>query len=214
MPKGVVPKTIFETSYIFTERVDRYSGDDYVRGEIEGVKIEFSDILAKKIVKDSKGRNSEQKIFDGLFIRAEFNKHFKGKTVVLPDTAQKFFGDYIGSILQSKNFSRDKLVKMDNPAFEKEFVVYSSDQIEARYILTHSMMERILRFKKKVKNDIAISFVYGFVHIAIHKDNSLEPTVFSSLLEYKIVKEYVETLYFALGIVEELKLNEKLWSKG
>ena len=40
---------------------------------------------------------------------------------------------------------RQKLIKMDNPEFEKEFVVYSDNPIKARYILTHSLMQRILK---------------------------------------------------------------------
>jgi hypothetical protein len=53
--------------------------------------------------------------------------------------------------LQSNNFSRDELVKMDDNNFEKEFVVYSSDQIEARYILSHLLMKKLLIFKDKSK---------------------------------------------------------------
>ena len=40
-----------------------------------------------------------------------------------------------------------------------------------------------------------------------------EPSIFRSLLNYKIAMEYVSTLHLAIGIVEELKLNQKLWSK-
>jgi len=39
-----------------------------------------------------------------------------------------------------------------------------------------------------------------------------EPSIFRSLLEYKIAMEYVKTLHLAIGIIEELKLNQKLWS--
>jgi hypothetical protein len=40
-----------------------------------------------------------------------------------------------------------------------------------------------------------------------------EPSVFRSLLKYKIAMEYVKTLHLAISIVDELKLNQKLWSK-
>jgi hypothetical protein len=40
-----------------------------------------------------------------------------------------------------------------------------------------------------------------------------EPSVFSSLLEYKTAMEYVDTLHLVTGIIGELKLNEKIWSK-
>jgi len=147
-------------------------------------------------------------------LHADFPKHFSGHTVVLPDFAQRTFGSLIGQFLQSANFSRAQLVKLDNPEFEKFFVVYATDQIEARYILSHSMMQRIVRFRKKVGHEVSISFVEGEVYIAVHYNkDTLEPAIYESLLNYKVAKEYIETLYFALGVVFELQLNKKLWSK-
>ncbi|MGB3962752.1 MAG: DUF3137 domain-containing protein [Sulfurimonas sp.] len=209
-----VAQHLFERSQLFQGRIDRMSGNDFVQGEIDGVKIEFSDLHAERRHKDSKGRESWSTVFRGLFIVADFNKTFHGKTIVLPDTAQKTFGNIIGGWLQSNNIGRDMLVKLDDIEFEKKFVVYGSDQIEARYILTHSLMQRILAFEKKTKHPVYISFVGHAIHIAIEYNKDLfEPTVFSSLLDYKTAMEYVQTLHLAIGIIEELKLNQKLWSK-
>jgi hypothetical protein len=204
----------FSRSKLFNSKVDRVSGNDYVNGKIDGVKIQFSDFHAEKKHKDSKGRTSWSTIFQGLFIVSDFNKNFHGTTVVLPDTAQSTFGDLIGNWLQSNNAMRGELVKMDDPEFEKEFVVYGSDQIEARYILSHSLMKKLLLYKKRSKEDIFVSFTSSNVNLAIAYNKDLfEPSVFSSLLKYKIAMEYVQTLHLAIGIVEELKLNTKLWSK-
>ncbi|MDD2790412.1 MAG: DUF3137 domain-containing protein [Sulfurimonas sp.] len=209
-----VAQHLFERSQLFQGRIDRISGNDFVNGEIDGVKIEFSDLHVERRHKDSRGRESWTTLFRGLFIVADFNKTFHGKTVVLPDSAQKTFGDLIGGWLQSKNLGRDELIKLDDVEFENKFVVYGTDQIEARYILSHSLMKRILAFKKKTKHPLYISFVGHAIHIAIEYNKDLfEPTVFSSLLDYKTAMEYVQTLHLAIGIIEELKLNQKLWSK-
>ena len=209
-----VSQSLFERSKLFPTTIDRIDGNDYVNGVIDGVKIEFSDIHAEKRHKDSKGRESWSTIFQGIFIVADFNKNFHGNTVILPDSAQNTFGELIGSWLQSKNVSRDELVKMDNIEFEKKFVVYSNDQIEARYILSHTFMEKLLAFRRKSKHPLFVSFVRNHIHIAVEYNKDLfEPSVFHSLLKYKIAMEYVETLHLAIGIVQELKLNQKLWSK-
>ncbi len=209
-----IPSAYFNRSELFTSSPDRINGNDYVRGKIDGIHIEFSDLLAEKRNRDSKGRVTWSEIFEGLFIVSEFNKHFHGKTVILPDTAQSTFGDLIGNWLQSKNLARDELVKMDDGEFEKEFVVYSTDQIEARYILSHSLMKRILDFTKRSKHPVYISFIDQRMYMAIYYDKDLfEPSVFHSLLKYKIAMEYVTTLHLAVSIVQELKLNQKLWSK-
>lgn len=204
---------LFEHSKLFDE-ADKLIGNDYVKGMIDGINIQFSDIHAQNKDQDSKGKESWNTVFQGLFIVADFNKHFYGETIVLPDSAQNSFGDVIGHFLQSKNAARDELVKMDNPEFEKEFVVYSSDQIEARYILSHSMMEKLLSFKNKSAHPIYISFIETHIYMAISYGKDLfEPSIFHSLLDYKVAMEYVKTLHLAIGIVEELKLNQKLWSK-
>lgn len=194
---------------------DRFSGNDLVKGKIDGVDLTFSDFHAEKEHRDSKGRRSYSTLFKGLFIISDFHKNFSGKTVVLPDVAQSTFGDLIGSFLQSNNFSRSgDLVKMDSPEFEKEFVVYGSDQIEARYILTHTLMEKILHYKKHSGHPVYVSFRGRNIYMAIEYNKDLfEPSVFRSLLEYKIAMEYIKTLHLSIGIVEELKLNQKLWSK-
>ncbi|MDT8339758.1 MAG: DUF3137 domain-containing protein, partial [Sulfurimonas sp.] len=164
--------------------------------------------------KSSKGRENWSTLFQGLFIVADFNKHFSGETVILPDTAQNTFGDVIGHWMQSNNMARDELVKMDDPEFEKEFVVYSTNQVEARYILSNSLMKKLLAFKEKSDHKIHISFVGTHIYMAISYNKDLfEPSIFHSLLDYKIAMEYIKTLHLAIGLVEELKLNQKLWSK-
>ncbi len=208
-----ISKTIFTDSKLFSYP-DKFTGNDFTIGTIDKTQIQFSDIHAKKKYKDSKGRTKYSTIFQGLFIAADFNKNFYGTTLVLPDFAQNSFGDLIGSWLQSKNSSKGELVKMDSVDFEKEFVVYSDDQIEARYILTQNLMELILNFKKKSKNDIYISFTKNKLHIAIdYKKDLFEPTVFTSLLNETLIFEYIEILSLVIGCVEELKLNRRIWSK-
>ncbi|MDP3586650.1 MAG: DUF3137 domain-containing protein [Sulfuricurvum sp.] len=213
-PDFMISQHLFERSQLFNHKVDRYNGNDYVKGSIDGVPLEFSDVHAEYQTKDSKGRTQWQTLFRGLFLVAEFNKYFKSKTVILPDQAEKNFGTLIGGWLQSINFSRDDLIRLDDPEFEKAFVVYGNDPIEARYILSHSMMKRILEFQKKITHPLFVSFVHNHIHIGIGtKKDLFEPAVFTSLLDFKQAMEYINTLRYTIGLVEELKLNEKLWSK-
>lgn len=213
-PNFMISQHLFTRSQLFNHSVDRYSGNDYVKGSIDGVPLEFSDVHAEYQTKDSKGRTQWHTLFRGLFLVAEFNKHFKSKTIILPDQAEKSFGSLIGGWLQSINIGRDDLIRLDDPEFEKHFVVYGDDPIEARYILSHSMMNRILVFQRKLTHPIFISFVRNHIHIAVGtKKDLFEPSVFYSLLEYAKAMEYINMLRYTIGIVEELKLNEKLWSK-
>ena len=213
-PLRSIDRYRFTHSKLFIDKIDKFSGNDYVVGKIDDVNIEFSDIHAQKRHKDSKNNTSWQTIFQGLFIITSFNKHFSGQTVVLPDSAENLFGSLIGNWLQANNLRQNQLIKMDDPRFEKEFVVYGSDQIEARYILTHSMMQRIIELKKRTGKKLYISFIGGKMYLAIAYNKDLfEPSLFRSLLDYKIAMEYVKTLHLAIAITKELKLNQKIWSK-
>lgn len=209
-----VSQFLFERSDLFTHSIDRYKGNDHVKGIIDGVDIEFSNIHAQYKTRDSKGREHYQTLFHGIFFVAKFNKNFRSKIVVLPDVAQKTLGSFIGGWLQSNNFSRDKMIKMDSPEFEKQFVVYGNDPIETNYILSHSIMQRILDFQKKISYPIFISFVHNYIHIAIDtKKDLFMPNIFKSLLDFNQTANYINSIRNVILLVEELKLNEKLWGK-
>ena len=203
----------FNASEIFRKQPNRYSGDDYVYGKVGETLVEFSEIHAS--YESGSGRNrTDHKIFDGLFFIADFNKHFRKKVFVLPDTAEKLFGSLAGGFFQSMNKSRGDLIKLEDPVFEKMFAVYGEDQIEARYILTTSLMKRIADLKNKANNDIYISFVDSKVNIAIFFNRNLfEPNVFQSVLGSREIKKFFTDLELIIGIVNDLNLNTRIWSK-
>ncbi|MFT5861294.1 MAG: hypothetical protein ACI865_003418 [Flavobacteriaceae bacterium] len=202
----------FERSKIFLSRVDRFNGDDLVQGTIGKTAVRFSEIHSEYYTTDKDGKRSYHTTFKGIFFIADFNKAFIGETVVLPDTAEKLFGK-LGSFFQKMNISRPKLIKLEDPVFEKAFAVYGTDQVEARYILTPALMSRIMEFKKK-SGKIHLSFMHNSVYIAISVSKNLfEPPFFKSMLRAEIVEEYFEYLLMSVEIVEDLNLNTRIWSK-
>ncbi len=219
-----VPKETFFESQIFQARADRYEGDDFVSGRIGKTDIQLSEINVKHIEKTppKPGSSSERHkretktypIFRGLFFVADFNKDFSKTTIVLPDTAQKRFGR-LGQKLQSMNITRGQLIKLEDPEFEKLFVVYGDDQIEARYVLSTSLMARIVAFSKKANREMYFSFVASKLFVAISYDKPLfEPSLFKTLIDFSKIQEYFEDLQLAIGLVEDLNLNTRIWKKG
>jgi len=209
---GFISEYEYKTSALFPQKVDRYSGDDLVVGKVSGVDVRFSEIHSEVKKKGSKGKTYWLTIFRGLFFIADFNKNFKGKTVILPDNSEKFLGSF-SHLFQSFS-SHGELVKMDSPEFEKEFVVYSDDQIEARYILSHSLMDSILKYKKLVGKNISISFVGSNIYIAIGFNQKLfEPKIYKKVTSFDEVRFYFEVLSLASNIVKHLNLDRKIWSK-
>ena len=211
-PHRCIPRSTFMASQIFKTRPNRYKGDDYVAGKIDATQIEFSELHA--VYESGSGKNrSRRTVFKGLFFIADFNKHFTCQTIVLPDTAENLFGSF-GKLFQSWNVLRGQLIKLEDPEFERYFVVYGDDQIQARYILSTSLMERIVNFKKKTGQRIYLSFVGSKVFVAVSFTRNLfEPKLFQTLLDFGLIQEYFEDLQLAVGIVEDLNLNTRIWSK-
>jgi len=214
--KGHISPAEFNSSRIFTQYPDRMRGDDLVQGRIGLTDIKFSEVHVeyKSQSTDRQGhrRKRYSTIFKGLFFMADFNKKFYGKTVVLPDSAERLLG-CVGSFLQSVNRSRGRVMRMDNPEFEKHFVVYADDQIESRYVLSTSLMQRILDFREKTGKRVYMSFVGSQVFVAVPYRKSLfEPSVFSKVTSFKGAHEHFADLNLALGIVDDLNLNTRIWA--
>lgn len=207
----------FNASRLFYPKSDRYSGDDCVSGKIDKTEIAFSEIHAqyKTVVSDDEDGKSERwvSLFDGMFFKADFNKHFKGEYFILPDRAEKLFGR-AGKLFHSSKNRLGELIRLEDPEFEKEFVVYGTDQVEARYILSTSLMRRLLDFKQRTGKKMKISFVKSSLYIAIpYRKPLFEPRYYSSILSEDKTTEYFLDLEMAIAIVTELNLNTRIWSK-
>jgi hypothetical protein len=237
-PGGSIPEYIFRRAGIFERYINELSSEDFVGGMIGNTEIKFSEIHAQYEEEEEGGgeltpkellamllsitslisalflrRDHRHTIFKGLFFVADFHKTFHGQVLVLPDKAEKYFGRF-GSMLQFHNFTRDELMKMDNVEFEKEFVVYGTDQILARYVLTPLIMDKILELKKKTKTPMFLSLKDSLLYIAVpYKKNLFEPPYFRSLVDYIGTCRYFQDLTTFIGIVEEFNLNTRIWTK-
>lgn len=214
---GCVSSSDYHKSKLYLSQINKYKGDDLVQGMVGKTAIRFSELLTQmeKETRDSKGNKSKTvtTIFKGLFFVGDFNKKFIGETIVLPDTAESLFGS-LGTMLQKWNIKRDQLVKMEDPEFEKAFCVYSNDQVEARYILSTSLMQRILQFKVKTRSNVSMSFIQNEVFIGVPlNENLFEAPFFSSMVKYERIESFNKYLVLFIGIVEDLNLNTRIWTK-
>ncbi|MGY4383497.1 hypothetical protein ACVWYN_000516 [Pedobacter sp. UYP24] len=208
----------FISSQLFTQRPDRYNSQDQVQGSAGNTRFSFSEVHAeyKTVTQTKNGRQEHwHTILKGIVFCADFNKNFNGTTVVRP----KDFGAAIGAWISDKasifSSSDKELVKLESPDFCKTFVTYSTDQVEARYILTPAMMERLCELNHKSKDTISVSFTDSYVYMAfpLSKDY-FEPPVFKSLLDGQFLEEDLGVIRFMYGIIKELDLNTRIWGKS
>lgn len=214
-PERGITQEMFRAADLFQQRIDRYQCEDLVEGRLGQTEIAFSEVHAEYKTTSRNGKTTQthwHTIFKGLFFIGDFHKDFHGRMVVLPDTAEKFLGG-LGQTLQAMNPSRQLLIKLEDPEFEREFVVYGTDQIEARYLLSPSMMERITAFRRKQGGDVFLAFVGSRVVVAVStKENLFEPRLFGAT-DFQTLLTYAAQLSLATDIVEDLNLNTRIWSK-
>ncbi|MEI8348403.1 MAG: DUF3137 domain-containing protein [Pseudomonadota bacterium] len=169
-PDGALLESYFIQSQLINENFNRYKGEDYIAGKIDNIPLEFCELDIRNVTGSGKNRH-EHIVFRGIFFCAQLAKNFKGRTFILPDKAEqslgKFFGNFIQEHLMGKVAGRGELVKLENPIFEKLFVVYGDDQVEARYHLTPKVMENIVYFYNKYHFQMAISFKGNRLYTAI-----------------------------------------------
>lgn len=208
----------FVSSQLFNTIPDRYHSEDLIAGVNEKTTFSFSEVHAeyKTEVQTKNGRQVHwHDILKGIVFQGDFNKNFNGVTIVRPKDATSALGAWISDKIPMFSSARHELVKLESPDFNNNFVVYSSDQVEARYILTPAMMERLVTLNLQCRYTISMSFINTSIYIAFPLDhNYFEPTVFKSLYENKAINEDINVLKFMHKIVKELDLNTRIWGKG
>lgn len=208
-PRLSISKTDYLNSGLFVEQPDRYSGDDYIEGTHEKTFFCFSELHSERKVSSGKSTHWET-IFRGLFFIADFNKNFSGRTYVWSERNPQI--NFLTKIFSSFAWNLEK-VKLESVEFEKRFIVYSSDQVEARYILTPSFMERIVRLQQMMGEGTSLSFVNTNIHVAVPiRDELFEPAIFSAN-DHNRLGDFYNTINIVFDIIDELKLNQRLWNK-
>lgn len=197
---------------------DRYAGKDLVEGMVGQTHVRFSLVHAEEEYEvtdtetdtDSDGntttrtvtRTEYRDIFCGLLFSADYNKHIHGVTRIYPGKA-----GLISAFYRS-------LVKLEDPRFNALFTAYGSDQVEARYILTPSFMERIMALRNHFGCGIHLSFTGSRVYVAVPMGfDAFELRMGRRLDEPEAVSVLFFELLRIIDIVDDLDLNTRIWSK-
>lgn len=126
---------LLDTSFIRDANLFNYynreSIDDVFIGKYNGINFQIAEIDLKHHRRSGKN-SSTVTIFDGILLRISMDKKFNGQTVVRPDS---FF-----HCSTAHNLKHTELEDVD---FEKKFDVFTTDEIEARYLITPTFMEKL-----------------------------------------------------------------------
>ena len=179
---------------------DRAATEDHVLGEVDGVPFELAEAFLEKKVRRDK-RDDYDLVFRGLVARYAFPKRFAGRTIVRGDRG---FLNALGHA-----GAGGERVHLEDPRFEERFDVFSSDQVEARYLLTPAFMERLVRLADASDGPMQAAFDGNDLLLVIdgRRGYFAQPSPWRDLRQSDHIRSFVEDIAFIREIAETLKLD-------
>ena len=185
---------------------DRAKYEDYITGARREVNFELFEahLEERRTTTDSKGRTRTTwvTVFRGQCLRLDFHKTFYGRTLVTRDAG--FFNRFGGG---GKGMQRAGL---EDPTFEKIFEVYTTDQVESRYLLTPDVMQKLVDIEKVFKGGrLKACFDGGECLITVQGGNLFEPgSMFKPLDSADRVRELLEDFNAVFNIIDEITAGQ------
>lgn len=180
----------------FNRRYD----DDLFEGEYKGVKISICETAIGLETGSGKNRTYTQR-FKGVFVELNVDKNYKGHTNIKSHQLIN---------LKPKDFEE---VILEDVEFQKKYKVYSTDQIEARYVLTTAFIERFknLGFAFKAsKTEASINGNKIIIALSCNYDLFKVAKVTKTICDYEQFKSMAYEFASILLLIETLKLDEKI----
>jgi hypothetical protein len=182
-------------SYVKSEFEDLFSGAH------KGARYELYEGHLQQRTTDSKGRTRYTTVFRGQLIRMHFPRDFLGVTVVRRDMG--VFNVFGGGENNGRKLERVRLV---DPTFEKAFEVWSTDQVEARYLLHPVMMERLIALESGLHGKrIRCAFEGGDLLAAVEGGDLFEPgDMFKPLVDPSRARRIVDEIASVVRVMDQV----------
>lgn len=180
---------------------DRSKYEDLLTGRRGEVDFELFEahLEEKRTTTDSKGRTQTTwvTVFRGQCLRLDFHKTFYGRTLITRDAG--FFNRFGGG----KGMQRATL---EDPVFEKIFEVYTTDQVESRYLLTPDFMQKLVDLEKTFKGGkLKAAFEGGEMFVTVQGGNLFEPgSMFKPLDSADRVRELINDFAAVFGLIDSV----------
>ena len=203
-----ISKDCFEQSGLYDKKIDNYSGEDLIYGELEGFKVEMSELCVEQVVLKPDGGSVRNPVFNGLFFKAQNHTPFSHCSYILPKDGmkkgikEKLFGDLYNNRIGQK-------VTLPKSEFSQYFTVISSEPDAILQILTPELMLNLVEYRKQQQEiPLLLSFVGQNIYIAIPEGRDLfEPKLDMAVTEFEVVAALFQDLVFFTGLLQALGLK-------
>ncbi|GEM89997.1 DUF3137 domain-containing protein [Oceanithermus desulfurans] len=217
-PEAGLPQEVYLASRLFPTRPDRYASEDRFSGEVAGVPLTFAEVHAEREHEDCDKdgcRTEYVTIFKGLFAVAEFPKAFSGAVLVYPDRSERLLGPLSQSLQRLGGRSRGlELVRLEDPEFERRFVVFASDPVTARYVLSTRFMAALRAYRDR-HGPLYAAVIDGTLYLALPTRADLfePPPLWRRGVDVRRLQRYADALATMRAVVSELDLDVRIWGE-
>ncbi len=173
-----------------------FDPDDVFLGTYKDVSI---DIVEAEYERGS-GKNRTT-VFKGLCIKLDMNKNFKGHTLLMED-----------KLMHKSPLPGLRHTELEDVNFEKKYDVFTDDEVEARYILTPTLMEKLTNIKMAFKcKSIRCAFKEEKLYIAMKTSKDLFSlgSLRKPVTDTKQFATLCQQFISVLSLIDYLKLDKK-----
>ncbi len=232
-PESSLSRSIFESLDLFGESGDRYESEDQVIGLKGEVPYALHEVRVSRKERSSRNRldlasstslvlgsgllnaaqSARRYIFNGLVVQLDFNKNFRGHTVVVPEREGRILGGLFGD---AESRGGKRIVRLENPDFEAMYATYSTDDQEARYLITPKLMELVIAAQALLGAELRLCFVMNRLFVTVpQKKDRFEVTLFGSpVTPDSALGDFVEVVNLAERLVDTLDLETRIWTRA
>lgn len=183
------------------DRYNRVSYDDSFTGIYKDINYEICE--TSFYYKTGTGKNSSTRtVFKGVMIKLDMNKSFTGNTVIRPDTLK-----------HASPAANLKHTTLEDVVFEKKFDVFTDDEVEARYLITPSFMERLNNMKTAFSADrVSCAFYDKYLLVGLHTSKDLFSigSLKEPVNDGKQFFTMFEEILSIIKLIDHFKLNQKI----
>jgi hypothetical protein len=202
----------FMESNLFVQKNYDIKGNDQISGFHNGVPFIMCELWVSYKGNFTEEKEAADGVFAGQFFVARFNKRFTSTVYVKPRLG--FKNSWSNNNINDYTQPAGEKVRLEDPEFMDMFDVYSDDQIDARYILTPSLMERIKELAMRTKGQYHIAFHNNKITVLNNNQSSnFGVGYFESLTKdgNKLFIDFFNNIIDEFAIIDDLKLNIRIW---
>jgi hypothetical protein len=193
----------FVNSFDILPSYDMFLLENTVNGVYNDINLHLTYATLQK--RNNADRKIVYAVFTGLFIFFTVNKKFNGKTIVRSKANDS-------SMFMTHLFEKLQPVTLEDPEFNERFAVFSTDQVEARYLLSTSFMQRLLDMTKMTNgSQIQCGFFNNNLFLMLptkekffEESSILIPATFT-----EDITHIIEQMSHICAITDYLKLTDK-----